>query len=342
MGIQKLLPGIQRNISLKNYTTFRIGGPVKYFFVAKNKEDLIKAIKVAKKLNPSPFPKGDRVKLPFFILGGGSNLLVSDKGFNGLVIKTQNTKYKIRNTKIMAEAGVMLGELVNILAKAGMSGLEWAVGIPGTTGGAIWGNAGAFNKSMKDVVKSVEALEVKNEKCKVKNFKKRDCEFSYRDSIFKNNKNLIILSATLQMKRGDKKEIENKIKKNLEQRNKTQPLSFPSAGSVFKNPRGFSAGELGEEDKSSSPATELLRSKSEGKEENEVFLAFAAARLIEECGLKGKKVGNVKISEIHSNFIVNLGRGTAKDVMRLIKIIKNKVKKKFGVVLEEEIQFLGF
>ena len=303
MGIQKLLPGIQRNVLLKNYTTFRIGGPAKYFFVAKNKKDLIKAISVAKKL-----------KLPFFILGGGSNLLVSDKGFNGILIKIRNTKYEIpacpagrQNTKIMAEAGVMLEELVNVSAKAGLSGLEWAVGIPGTIGGAIRGNAGAFNKSMKDVVKSVEALEVKNEKCKVKNFKNRDCKFSYRDSIFKNNKNLIILSVTLQMKRGDKKEIENKIKKNLEQRNKTQPLNFPSGGSIFKNPPGFFAGEL-----------------------------------VKRCGLKGKKIGNVKISEKHSNFIVNLGNGKAKDVIKLIKLIKQKVKKKFGVTLEEEIQFLGF
>jgi len=199
--------------------------------------------------------------------------------------------------------------------------LEWAVGIPGTVGGAVWGNAGAFNKSMKDVVKSVEALEVKNEKCKVKNFKNRDCRFGYRDSIFKHNKNLIILSAVLQLKKGKKKEIENKVKENLNYRKERQPLNFPSAGSIFKNPPGFFAGELGEEDKSSSSA-------------------FAAARLIEKCGLKGKKIGNVKISEIHSNFIVNLGRGTAKDVMRLIKIIKNKVKKKFGVVLEEEIQYL--
>jgi len=293
----------QKNVLLKNYTTFRIGGKAEYFFVAKNKKDLIKAISVAKKL-----------KLPFFVLGGGSNLLVSDKGFNGILIKIRNTKYEIpacpagrQNTKIMAEAGVMLGELVNILAKTELSGLEWAAGIPGTVGGAIFGNAGAFNKSMKDVVKSVEALEVKNEKCKVKNFKNRDCKFSYRDSIFKNNKNLIILSVTLQMKRGDKKEIENKIKKNLEQRNKTQPLNFPSGGSIFKNPPGFFAGEL-----------------------------------VKRCGLKGKKIGNVKISEKHSNFIVNLGNGKAKDVIKLIKLIKQKVKKKFGVTLEEEIQFLGF
>jgi len=315
MKIENKLPGIQRNVLLKNYTTFRIGGPARYFFVAKNKTELIEVIKTAKKL-----------KLPFFILGGGSNLLVSDKGFNGILIKIRNTKYEIpacpagrQNTKIMAEAGVMLGELVNILAKAGLSGLEWAVGIPGTIGGAIRGNAGAFGYSMADVVKSVEVLEIPDFQFSIFNFqfsnkfqipnskilKNKDCKFGYRDSIFKSNKNLIILSAELQLKKGNKKEIQEKMKEYLNYRKETQPLNLPSAGSIFKNPKGFSAGEL-----------------------------------IEGCGLKGKRIGNVKISEKHSNFIVNLGNGKAKDVIKLIKLIKQKVKKKFGVVLEEEIQFL--
>jgi len=323
----KGLFGVQKNIPLKKYTTFKIGGPAKYFFVAKNKADLIKAIKVAKNLNPSPFPKGDRVKLPFFILGGGSNLLVSDKGFNGLLIKTLNTKYKILNTKIMAEAGMMLSHLVDVTANTGLTGLEWAVGIPGTVGGAISGNAGAFGKSIADIIKEVEVFDTQTEKIKI--FKKEDFKFGYRNSIFKENPHLIILSATLQLKRGRhppatrKKKIKNKIRKNLEQRKKTQPLNFPSAGSVFKNPVAFSAGELGEEDKSSSSR-------------------LAAARLIEECGLKGKRVGNVKISEKHANFIVNLGQGKAEDVIKLIKLIKKEVKKKFGIELEEEICYLGF
>ncbi len=265
MIIEKLLPGIKKNVSLKNYTTFRIGGPAKYFFVAKNKTELIEAIKTAKKL-----------KLPFFILGGGSNVLVSDRGFKGLVIKF----------------GQPLSSYVS-------KGLEWAVGIPGTIQGAVCGNAGAFKKSMKDVVASVEVFDTKTEKIEI--FKNKGCKFNYRESIFRKKKNLIILSVKIKPKKNNTK----KIKQYLDYRKETQPLSFPSAGSVFKNPRGFSAGDL-----------------------------------IERCGLKGKKVGNVKISEIHSNFIVNLGQGTAKDVMRLIKIIKNKVKKKFGVVLEEEIQYL--
>ena len=297
MQIDKALPGVKKNILLKNYTTFRIGGKAKYFFVAKNKEDLIAAIKLAKKL-----------KLPFFVLGGGSNILVSDKGFNGLVIKIENCKLKIENCKLSAESGVPLGKLVNISVEKSLTGLEWAVGIPGTVGGAIYGNAGAFKKSMKGIAREVEAFDAKDLRFKIYDLRK--CRFSYRDSVFKKNKNLIILSAVLQLRKGKKSEIKKEIEENLKARAEKQPLNFPSVGSIFKNPPGF--------------------------------LSFAAARLIEECGLKGKRVGNVKISEKHANFIVNLGGGRAKDVMRLIKIIKNRVKNKFGVILEEEIQFLGF
>ena len=283
MNIQKLLPGIKKNVSLKNYTTFKIGGRAKYFYAAKDKEDLIRAITLAKKM-----------KLPFFILGGGSNLLISDRGFNGLVIK--------------------FGQPLSLYVS---KGLEWAVGIPGTIQGAVCGNAGAFKQSMQDAVKEVEVFDVKTGE--IKNFKNKDCQFSYKDSIFKKKKNLIILSVKIKNRasEGSEDEDENevliaskksnaqKIKEYLDYRKERQPLNFPSAGSVFKNPPGFSAGEL-----------------------------------IDECGLKGKKIGNVKISEKHANFIVNLGRGEAKDVMRLIKIIKNRVKKKFGVVLEEEIVIL--
>jgi len=255
----------RKNVPLKNYTTFKIGGPAKYFFEAKRKEELIEAIKLAKKL-----------ELPFFILGGGSNLLVSDKGFDGLVIKF----------------GQPLSSYVS-------KGLEWAVGIPGTVQGAVYSNAGAFKKSMKDVVKEVEVFDTKTEK--IKNFKSKDCKFGYRDSIFKKNKNLIILSIKIKSKKSNRK----KIKQYLDYRKKTQPLNLPSAGSIFKNPPAKSAGEL-----------------------------------IEKCGLKGKRIGNVKISEKHANFIVNLGNGKAKDVKKLIKIIKNKVKNKFGVTLKEEIVVL--
>ena len=262
MRFEKLLLGVKKNILLKNYTTFRIGGRAKYFFVAKTKENLIKAITVAKKL-----------RLPFFILGGGSNLLVSDKGYKGLVIK--------------------FGRPLSLYVS---KGLDWAAGIPGTIEGAVYGNAGAFGKSMKDVVKSVEVFDTKTEKIEI--FK--DCQFGYRDSIFKKKKNLIILSVKIKSGKSDWK----KIKEHLDYRKQRHP-KLPSAGSVFKN-----------------------------VEETPVAI------LIHQAGLTGKKVGDAQISEKHSNFIVNLGNAKAKDVLKLIKLTKKSVKKKFGIVLEEEIQFL--
>jgi UDP-N-acetylmuramate dehydrogenase len=254
----------QRNISLAKYTTFRIGGRARYFFVAKTKNDLISAIKKAQKL-----------KLPFFVLGGGSNLLVSDKGFNGLVIK--------------------YGQPLSFYVS---KGLEWAAGIPGTIQGAVYGNAGAFGKSMEDVIEEVVVFDTKTGK-----LKNKDCQFSYRHSIFKKKKNLIIVSVKIKKKKSNPQ----KIKQYFEYKKKTQPLNLPSTGSIFKNPKGSSAAEL-----------------------------------IEKCGLKGKKIGKAKISEKHANFIVNLGGARAEDVKKLINLAKKLVKKKFGVVLKEEIRYLGF
>jgi UDP-N-acetylmuramate dehydrogenase len=184
-------------------------------------------------------------------------------------------------------------------------GLEWAVGIPGTVGGAIYGNASAFNKSIGENVSEVEVFDIRNKIIKI--FKIKNCKFSYRESIFKNNKNLIILSVKLRPKKGNKEKIKQKMRTYLNHRIETQPLNFPSIGSIFKNPKGFFAAEL-----------------------------------IEKCGLKGKKIGDVKISEKHANFIINLGKGKARDVVKLINIIKKKVRKKFGIILEEEIIYLGF
>ncbi len=171
---------------------------------------------------------------------------------------------------------------------------------------------------MADITKTVKVLEVKSQKSKVKNFTDKECNFKYRDSVFKYKKNLIILSVKLQLKRKNKKQIKDKMEEYLEYRKRTQPLNFPSAGSIFKNPAGFSAGRLKKR------------------------VSSSAGELIEKCGLKGKRIGNVKISEKHANFIVNLGKGKAKDVIKLIKLMKQRVKNKFNIELKEEIQCLGF
>ena len=255
----------RENVKLAEYTTFRIGGPAKYFCAAKNKKDLIEAVFFAKK-----------IKLPFFILGNGSNLLVSDKGYEGLVIKT--------------------GRPLSLYIS---KGLEWAAGIPGTIEGAVRGNAGAFGGEMKDSVKEVETFDAKSQKVKI--FQNKDCQFSYRSSIFKKNSNLIILSVKIKSKKSNPQ----KIKEYLKYRSIHHPKQ-PSAGSVFKNLKNIRARDL-----------------------------------IEEAGLKGRTIGGAQISEQHANFIINLGGAKAKDVLGLIDLAKKEVKNKFGIKLEEEIKLLG-
>jgi len=256
---------LQKNVLLRNHTTFRIGGRARYFFGAKTKKELVGAINFAKKM-----------KLPFFILGGGSNLLVSDKGYRGVVIK--------------------FGRSLSLYVS---KGLDWAAGIPGTIEGAVYGNAGAFGKSMENAVKTVEVFDTKNGKIRI--FKNKDCRFGYRNSIFKKKKNLVILSVEIKLGKSNPK----KIKEYLDYRKQHHPR-LPSAGSIFKN-----VGEI------------------------------PAAILIHQAGLTGKKIGQTQISEKHSNFIVNLGNAKAQDVKKLISFVKKSVKKKFMVVLKEEIQYLS-
>jgi len=317
----KLLKNLKKNISLKDYTTFKIGGKAKYFFEAKTKEDLIEAIKWARKSD-----------LPFFVLGGGSNVLVSDEGFKGLVIKCQmsNVKCQIQNPKfkiICAESGVKLSDLLKVCQKEGLTGLEWASGIPQVTiGGAIRGNAGGFNHTIGEIVKEVEVFDVKT--LKIKKLLKNQCKFSYKDSVFKKNKNLIILSCLLILKKGKPKEIEEKIKYVLNYRKVHHPLDLPSAGCVFKNKIIKS---------SNKKFSKLFKI---GKRINN-FYQIPAAFLIEKSGLKGKKIGGAEISKKHPNFIVNKGKATSEDVLSLINLVKKRVKEKFQIVLETEIEYLN-
>jgi UDP-N-acetylmuramate dehydrogenase len=304
---------IKKNVSLKNYSTFKIGGKAKYFSVVKTTEEILKAISFAKER-----------KVPFFVLGGGSNVLFSDNGFEGLVIKLQNTQYEIQNTKIITEAGVPLQKLVLETTKRGLSGLENLAGIPGTLGGAIWGNAGAFGREIGDLVEKVKILEVGSSRLKIKELKKKDCKFGYRNSVFKKKKNWIVLEATLKLKKSDKREIEEKIKEILKLRKEKQPLEFPCAGSVFKN----------------IPVKDLPK-KIKEKFKDKIKNGFLSAGfLIEIAGLKGYQIGKAKISQKHANFIVNLGNAKSKEIVELIKLVKGKVKRKFGVELKEEIQVI--
>lgn len=290
---------VKENVPLQDYTTFRIGGNARHFTEVKDKKELMQAVQWAKEKN-----------LPFFVLGGGSNLLVSDNGFDGLVIKMKDERLEIdglheKETIAKAGAGVRLQKLNAMTTQHSFTGLEWSAGIPmATIGGAVRMNAGAFNDYTADIVEKVEALDAKT--MEIKTFSKQDCAFDYKKSIFSENPNLIVLQVWLKLKKGVKEEIEQRIKKFLRRRQQGHPKNF-SAGSVFKNLPDVSAGEL-----------------------------------IEKCGLKGKRIGDAEISELHANFIVNLDNASSDDVLKLIKLAKEQVKEKLDVQLEEEIQFLGF
>lgn len=305
---------LKKNISLSKYTTFKIGGQAKYLFEAETEGDLIKAIKFAK-----------QSKLPIFVLGGGSNILATDKGYKGVIIKIKNHKLNIKNNIVSVDAGVLLDKAVRASAEKSLESLIWASGIPGTVGAGIYGNVGAFGSTMADAVKSVRVLDMNN--FKIKTLSKKDCKFSNKGSIFKKNKNLIIISAVLELKKGSVLDIKSEMKRFLVYRKANHPLSFPSAGCVFKN-----------YDKKITDKN-LLRKYPELNEFNKGS-RIPTSYLIDKSGLKGKIIGRAQISEKHANFIINLGGAKSEDVIKLIKLAKQKVKSKFGIVLEEEIQQL--
>lgn len=281
---------LKENVLLSEYSTFRIGGPAKYLIKVASVEDLKKAIQKAFELN-----------LKFLIIGGGSNILFSSKGYDGMVIVFNAIgPVLIDGNMVEANASIPLSYLISNLR--GYKGLEWAVGIPGTLAGAINGNAGAFGEEIAESIKIVRFLEIKENEIIEKEYSKEECCFGYRNSIFKNNSSLIITSAILDLKKGNEKEINEKIKDNLSKRMLKQPKGF-SVGSIFKNGKDFSAGEL-----------------------------------IERAGLKGRIIGGAKISEEHANFIINLNNATSDDVLELIKIMKKEVREKFLIELEEEIK----
>jgi UDP-N-acetylmuramate dehydrogenase len=307
---------IKQNIPLAPLTTFKIGGPAKFFVEAETTDDIIEAIRWAAEKNEK-----------YFILGGGSNLLVSDKGYDGLIIKNSCDNIQADKDDIYAEAGAPLARLVQTASQHALSGLEWAAGIPGTVGGAIRGNAGAFGTSMQSVIGSVDALDpLKLETIRL-DFE--GCKFSYRHSIFKES-NLLVLGAAIRLNQGKSEEINQLSQKYVNYRSDSQPKE-PSAGSIFKN---ISVTDLIEKQPETVDQAEKDGILRNGK--------IAAGWLIGREGFMGKTIGGASVSQEHGNFIINLGNATAEDVLVLISLIKQKIRVKYGIQLQEEIQFLDF
>ena len=290
---EKILGEVITNFPLKEYTSFKIGGIADLYVCPNNLMELLNTLSILKENN-----------VPYFLLGAGSNLLISDKGIRGAVIKLGDgfDYAHAKGDYILAGAGVSLAKLALEAKNAELTGLEFAAGIPGSLGGALYMNAGAYGGEMKDVVTEVSFID---EDGTVKTIPCSECGFGYRKSAFSKG-NKIIISAKITLKKGNKDEISATMRDLNNKRKEKQPLEYPSAGSTFKRPQGHFAGSL-----------------------------------IEQAGLKGYTVGGAQVSEKHAGFVINTGNATAKDVCELIEYVKKTVFEKFGVKLEPEVKITG-
>lgn len=311
---------IRKNVKLSEYSTFKIGGEAKEFVEVKNENDLNEALEYSRKN-----------KTKFFILGGGSNIIFDDDGYEGLVIRMipGDNGIEILNMEegvFKIWAGENLSSVVVFSKENNLTGFEWATGIPGTVGGAVRGNCGAFDGDMSGIIFRINALDEKNN-FKLEKFSNDECNFSYRGSIFKDNSSLIIVSAEIKLKKGKREEIENKMKGFTEKRKARQPkLQMGSVGSFFMNPV---------------VENEDLRKKFEQETGSTcIDKKIPAGWLIEEAGFKGKKIGNIMISDTNANFIVNFGGATAKEAVIVASIIKQRIRNEFGIQLKEEVKFV--
>ncbi|HEY5220790.1 MAG TPA: UDP-N-acetylmuramate dehydrogenase [Candidatus Paceibacterota bacterium] len=323
------MPRLKENIPLSKFSHYKIGGPARFFFDAKSAKELQWAVKQAKVR-----------KLRVFVLGGGTNVLIRDDGFDGLVLRPTIKDIKVKGTTITVGAGVMMADLLKFATAHSLAGLEWAGGLPGTVGGAVRGNAGCFGGEIKDVVASVESFDIK--KMKIARRTGKQCAFAYRDSIFKKKNGAeIITHVTFSLARGNKKEIARVIKERITHRRERHPLDYPNIGSIFKNVPLYALHKKGSEQyKKAIHESALVFRGSQFSVKEDPFPVIFAAKLISESGLRGVSTGGAMISPKHTNFIVNVLAARSDDVKNLIILAKAKVSGKFGIVLEEEVQLL--
>lgn len=292
--ISRHLGKVLINEKISNYTTYKVGGKVRAIVYPKGENELIELVKLLKEKH-----------IKYFTLGNGSNVLFSDKMYDGIIIKLDNfNKISINDNIIEVGAGYPLVKLSNDAMRSSLVGLEFASGIPGTLGGAVFMNAGAYGEDMSKIVESVRVL---TSDFKIKTLTNQQMKFSYRTSLLQNHLDYVCISATLKLKPGNKDEIEKIMSERRAQRRATQPLSLPSAGSVFRNPEGMYAGKL-----------------------------------IEDMGLKGFTQGKAMVSPKHANFIVNMGNAKASDIKKIIDYIKQKALTKYNLRLHVEQRLINW
>ncbi len=278
---------------MAQHTSFKIGGPADCFVMPESAGQIRRVMKICQEAG-----------IPFFVFGNGTNLLVSDKGYRGVVIQIgrKMADVEVEGSYIKAGAGALLSGIANTARAAGLSGMEFAGGIPGSLGGAVVMNAGAYGGEMKDILTEAYILTPDGEE---KTIPAAELELGYRTSVIK-KKGYLVTGAKIRLSEGDPDEIKEKMRELNQRRNEKQPLEFPSAGSTFKRPEGYFAGKL-----------------------------------ISDAGLKGYQVGGAMVSEKHAGFVINAGGATARDVWVLMQHIREEVFRQFGVMLEPEVKFLG-
>lgn len=306
---------IQKNVPLAPFTTFHIGGEARFFVETNGLSELAEALKYA-----------EEQALLVYVLGGGSNVIFSDKGFAGLVIRLRDSGMQISGDKIICGAGSALFGVVRKAVDCGLAGIENLAGIPGSLGGAIRGNAGAFGTEIGNKIVSVKVFT--QDTGKMKEYRNNECEFGYRTSIFKKNPKLTILSAEIKLTAGNTSELEKIMNETVAKREAKHPQNAKCAGSFFMNPV---------------VKDEKLReefAKDTGMSQKGDVLP--AGWLIDHVGLRGKRVGGAMVSQRHPNYLVNTGNATAEDVIMLASLIKTRVRDELNVKLQEEVQFVGF
>ncbi len=308
------IPGVRvlRDAPLAEHTRFGIGGPADILVDAQGQAAFIEALKVARESG-----------LDTVVIGGGTNLIVADEGFRGVVLKFSGRGITAEGTAVRVEAGAVLQDLVDFTVDCGLKGIETMTGIPGWVGAAVYGNAGAYGHSISERVKRVCFVE----NGEVRRFDNAECEFQYRESVFKRHKDRIIFSAELEMESGDAVQLREAADKILGIRNKKYPPTMKCAGSIFKN---YLLARLPAAVAAEVPATSVI----EGK--------VPSAWFLERIGAKGMKVGDIHVADYHANLIYNVGAGTARDLVALIGELKRRVEDRWSMPLEEEVQYIGF
>jgi UDP-N-acetylmuramate dehydrogenase len=314
---QIAFPDALENEPLSRHTYLKIGGPARLYLVASTVEMVVEAMTKARELG-----------IASYVLGGGSNVLVSDEGFAGLVIQCADRRTTIEGDRVIAATGAFSGLVAKLAADASLAGFEWGIGVPGTIGGAIYGNAGCFGGDMKDVVFTVEAYQIAEQK--MVTYTNAECDFQYRDSRFKHEPH-IILRTTLQLHPGDQAEIRARMEAIMQGRKTTQPQGAFTAGCLFKNFEYTDEAVL-----------EKLAAQYEIPAAMREAKRIPAGWLVDQLGLKGFTIGKAQVSPVHGNFLVNLGGARAEDVIALESYVKMKVRDELGILLEDEVQLLGF